>query len=56
MRTLKILVLWLALAAPAFAQNDQTLSVTGEVATPLTLTRQESIDISIGHDPGEGSR
>ena len=41
MRTLKFMTLWLALVVTAFAQNDQTLSVTGEVATPLTLTRQD---------------
>lgn len=41
MRTPKILILFLIFSATAFAQNDQTLSVTGEVATPLTLTRQD---------------
>ena len=41
MRTIKTLILLLVVAVTAFAQNDQTLSVTGEVATPLTLTRQD---------------
>ena len=41
MRTPKILILFLIFSSTAFAQNDQTLSVTGEVATPLTLTRQD---------------
>lgn len=41
MRTIKTLILVLVVAVTAFAQNDQTLSVTGEVATPLTLTRQD---------------
>ena len=41
MRTPKILILFLIFSATAFAQNDQTLAVTGEVATPLTLTRQD---------------
>lgn len=41
MRTLKILILLLSLAVTTLAQNAQTLSVTGDVATPLTLTRQD---------------
>lgn len=41
MRTFKTLLLVLLVAVTAFAQKDQTLSVTGEVATPLTLTRQD---------------
>lgn len=41
MRTLKTLILVLTLSVRAFAQHAQTLSVTGEVATPLTLTRQD---------------
>lgn len=41
MRTLKTLILVLALSVTAFAQTEQTLSVTGEVATPLTLTSKD---------------
>ena len=41
MRTIKTLLLVLVVAVTAFAQKEQTLSVTGEVATPLTLTRQD---------------
>jgi DMSO/TMAO reductase YedYZ molybdopterin-dependent catalytic subunit len=41
MRTSKILILLLLLTRTAFAQIDQTLSITGEVARPLTLTRQD---------------